>query len=65
VGAAIIIEPSLDRGRKRVAPDDLRRAVVTALSDRRFRENAKSTGERRARLGGAKAAADRIELLAQ
>jgi UDP:flavonoid glycosyltransferase YjiC (YdhE family) len=63
VGAAILVEPTIDRGRKRVAPDALRRAVVAALADPRYRQTARSTGEQLASLGGAKRAADRIEAL--
>jgi UDP:flavonoid glycosyltransferase YjiC (YdhE family) len=48
-----------------VAPDELRRAVVTALADARYRQNARVTGESLASLGGAKRAADRIEALGQ
>src|SRR5262249_37798916 len=58
VGAAILVEPTIDRGRKRVAPDALRRAIVTALADARYRQNARATGESLAGLGGAKRAAD-------
>ncbi len=63
VGAAILVEPTIDRGRKSVAPDALHRAVVTALSDPRYRQNARATGESLASLGGAKRAADRVEAL--
>lgn len=65
VGAAILVEPTIDRGRKRVAPEELRRAVVTALADPRYRQNARATGESLASLGGAKRAADHVEALGQ
>jgi UDP:flavonoid glycosyltransferase YjiC (YdhE family) len=65
VGAAILVEPTIDRGRKRVAPEELRRAVVTALADPCYRQNARATGESLASLGGAKHAADRVEALGQ
>jgi UDP:flavonoid glycosyltransferase YjiC (YdhE family) len=63
VGAAILVEPTIDRGRKKVTPDELRRAVATALSDPGYRQNARSTSEQLASLGGAKRAADRIEAM--
>jgi UDP:flavonoid glycosyltransferase YjiC (YdhE family) len=63
IGAAILVEPTIDRGRKKVAPDELRRAVATALSDPGYPQNARSAREQLASLGGAKRAADRIEAI--
>jgi hypothetical protein len=42
VGAAILVEPTIDRGRKKITPDELRRAVATALFDPGYRRNARS-----------------------
>jgi hypothetical protein len=42
VGAAILVEPTIDRGRKKITPDELHRAVATALFDPGYRQNARS-----------------------
>jgi UDP:flavonoid glycosyltransferase YjiC (YdhE family) len=62
-GAAILVEPTIVRGWKKVRPDELRRAVVAALSDPCYRHNARLVGKSLASFGGAKRAADHIEAL--